>query len=399
MSQKELARKNIVKSFSAEFGVAPTIVEAVFEKYFGTDFWEREYSHFQQPFDEEPSDDEVPQEKHSQEPYEIGREGEESVFNLITLAKPDLEVNVVSSTGHVADLHVIDHNTNPAIRYIVEVKNKQTITVEDVNKFRRDLAFFDNAVGLFLSLRTNAIPKIGAFSISRDEVWLTQEYITKEHLQLIFSIMPLLRTVVIEKMQYSIPPEVLSCAANLKMLINKCDESITRLTAQTNKLKESISDNVIITSNEIISRDIAKALLDAFNIDDNTIQESAFEKEEVRLRECVSKVKNWNKKMLMERFPLHATDIASKSKNEIIDAYRPSNINLRNEVLKAIKNDTEFDCAKYYDDIEKGGIEFIREMNAKDKGNMARLLVSKGWIDKPRIDAMSKYLTNAFGSE
>ena len=71
----------------------------------------------------------------------------------------------------------------------------------------------------------------------------------------------------------------------------------------------------------------------------------------------------------------------------------------KEEVLEAIKNDTEFDCAKYYDDIEKDGIAFIRKMNVKDKGNMARFFVSKGWIDKPRIDAMTKCLTDAFGND
>lgn len=47
---------------------------------------------------------------------------------------------------------------------MVEVKNKLNITKEDVTKYYSDLENYD--MGMFISLKTNAIPSYGKFGIS-----------------------------------------------------------------------------------------------------------------------------------------------------------------------------------------------------------------------------------------
>jgi hypothetical protein len=48
------------------------------------------------------------------------------------------------------------------IKCLIEIKNKQYITIEDVEKFNRDIVFNSDNInaGIFISLRTNVIPKM-----------------------------------------------------------------------------------------------------------------------------------------------------------------------------------------------------------------------------------------------
>ena len=122
--------------------------------------------------------------------YSLGRIGENDVWEIIERIRPEYETTIVSSTGHLADIHSIDYNNN--IKYIIEIKLKQQITKEDVNKFDRDLENAKHSetslkiIGLFISLNSDKIPSIGSMKIFSDKIYLTRNYFSENSLHLIF---------------------------------------------------------------------------------------------------------------------------------------------------------------------------------------------------------------------
>ena len=123
----------------------------------------------------------------------LGVIGEKYVLDLLHQIRPKNETLLVSTMSHVADLHSIDQIHN--LFWMIEVKNKSTLTTEDVNKFKRDLARITQqqannklkVIGLFLSLRSTSIPKIGDLFISGNEIYLSKSYFTNESLKIVFN--------------------------------------------------------------------------------------------------------------------------------------------------------------------------------------------------------------------
>ena len=123
----------------------------------------------------------------------LGVIGEKYVLDLLHQIRPKNETLLVSSMAHVADLHSIDYNHN--LFWMIEVKNKSTLTPEDVDKFKRDLARMTQqhandklkVIGLFISLRSTSIPKIGDLLISGNEIYLSKTYFSDESLKIVFN--------------------------------------------------------------------------------------------------------------------------------------------------------------------------------------------------------------------
>ena len=95
--------------------------------------------------------------------YNLGRIGEQAVLAIIEKVRPAFDSNLVSATGHVADIHSIDYKNN--IKYVFEIKYKLKITKEDVNKFVRDIENIQKSeslqyrvIGFFISLNSDVIP-------------------------------------------------------------------------------------------------------------------------------------------------------------------------------------------------------------------------------------------------
>ena len=123
----------------------------------------------------------------------LGVIGEKYVLDLLHQIRPKNETLLVSTMAHVADLHSIDYIHN--LFWMIEVKNKSTLTPEDVDKFKRDLARMTQqhandklkVIGLFLSLRSTSIPKIGDLFISGNEIYLSKSYFSDESLKIVFN--------------------------------------------------------------------------------------------------------------------------------------------------------------------------------------------------------------------
>ena len=123
----------------------------------------------------------------------LGVIGENYVLETLQHIKPSNETLLVSTMPHVADLHSIDYINN--LFWVIEVKNKSNLTPEDVDKFKRDLVRMSQqhandklkVIGLFLSLRSTSIPKIGELYISGNEIYLSKTYFSAESLKIVFN--------------------------------------------------------------------------------------------------------------------------------------------------------------------------------------------------------------------
>lgn len=109
-----------------------------------------------------------------------GQIGEGLVRHIITEAFPECIIQDVSKGGHCADIRVIIDN----VRFMIEVKNKATVTLDDVNKFKRDV--FENTecidCALFISIVSPSIPGIGTFDIVMDGKLMVYMYMTNANM-------------------------------------------------------------------------------------------------------------------------------------------------------------------------------------------------------------------------
>lgn len=122
---------------------------------------------------------------------DLGNIGENYVKKLIE----ELNLNIIntSKVAHQSDLRVIDEKYK--IIYLLEVKNKNNIDKEDIDKFKRDIENITKShkdyiiVPLFLSLNTETInDKLRSFSYKDNIIYLTKNYISKETLRIIFKL-------------------------------------------------------------------------------------------------------------------------------------------------------------------------------------------------------------------
>lgn len=118
--------------------------------------------------------------------YQIGKTAEEEIFELLKFTFPKYVVEDTSKLSHSGDIHMHDLKNN--ILYMFEIKNKLTITAEDINKFERDIKTlyktYKRVIGVLISLKCD-IPIYGELSIQNDKVYITEKYINSECLKII----------------------------------------------------------------------------------------------------------------------------------------------------------------------------------------------------------------------
>ena len=114
--------------------------------------------------------------------FMLGRIGENKVMNDMLRLFPSYEIIDTNKQPHSGDIHVINHNDK--IMFMIEVKNKQVLTVEDITKYNDDLnnmcKLYSTFVvyGIFISLVSNNIPMIGGVQMDGKSFYLTQSYIS-----------------------------------------------------------------------------------------------------------------------------------------------------------------------------------------------------------------------------
>lgn len=162
---------------------------------------------------------------------ELGVIGETEIFEMIKNCFPEYENLLVSKTSHQADIHSIDRTNN--ILYAYEIKNKLSITSEDLSKFENDLKTISDqqldlkVIGIFISLHS-PVPRIGNLSIEPDKCYLTQEYVNNECFKIVIDMYSNILLKVSKsteiKNKYEIPEDVLKLISSLKTQYSSLNE-------------------------------------------------------------------------------------------------------------------------------------------------------------------------------
>ena len=264
---------------------------------------------------------------------EKGVLGEEAVCSLIRKINPKLDVILVSSTGHLADIHVIDYKNN--IKYIVEVKYKQIITRDDVVKFEKDVESMkklDNnkIVGLFLSINSDNIISIGNYYIDFDMIYLTSKFINERTLSMIFDIIALENKLSNAKqnnnennIKYEIPPNVIHLIAQLRAEYVSINHEKETYLLMKNNMEKNLCFIQELLGKLILKEQFIKLINDEFSNILPVITVDISQKEEDKLRNYISTTnkKKITKKSLLTMFPTLSTQLGSMKLQDIIAKY------------------------------------------------------------------------------
>ena len=264
--------------------------------------------------------------------YSLGRIGENDVLKIIERIRPEYETTIVSSTGHLADIHSIDYNNN--IKYIIEIKLKQQITKEDVNKFDRDLENAKHSetslkiIGLFISLNSDKIPSIGSMKIFSDKIYLTRNYFSENSLNLIFRLIETYSLLIEGHEKTNIHYEI---SSNVLELVAKLRAEYVNLTKEMEmylNMKNNTEQNLLCIQ-ELIGRLVLKEQFIKFiNTEFSdilpTINDDLISKQENDMRAYIQSTskKSIKKKDLLNRFPALSTKIGSMKINDLINEYK-----------------------------------------------------------------------------
>ena len=264
--------------------------------------------------------------------YSLGRIGENDVLKIIEGIRPEYETKIVSSTGHLADIHSIDYNNN--IKYIIEIKLKQQITKEDVNKFDRDLENAKHSetslkiIGLFISLNSDKIPSIGSMKIFSDKIYLTRNYFSENSLDLIFRLIETYSLLIEGHEKTNVHYEI---SSNVLELVAKLRAEYVNLTKEMEmylNMKNNTEQNLLCIQ-ELIGRLVLKEQFIKFiNTEFSdilpTINDDLISKQENDMRAYIQSTskKSIKKKDLLNRFPALSTKIGSMKINDLINEYK-----------------------------------------------------------------------------
>ena len=318
-------------------GLAKDMVKDNDNKALTQDFSKDEARDLTQDFSENGEDEQVHDKdnetyKLQYSSYSLGRIGENDVWEIIERIRPEYETTIVSSTGHLADIHSIDYNNN--IKYIIEIKLKQQITKEDVNKFDRDLENAKHSetslkiIGLFISLNSDKIPSIGSMKIFSDKIYLTRDYFSENSLDLIFRLIETYSLLIEGHEKTNVHYEI---SSNVLELVVKLRAEYVNLTKEMEmylNMKNNTEQNLLCIQ-ELISRLVLKEQFIKFiNTEFSdilpTINDDLISKQENDMRAYIQSTskKSIKKKDLLNRFPALSTKIGSMKINDLINEYK-----------------------------------------------------------------------------
>ena len=272
----------------------------------------------------------------NQSSYDIGAMGEQEVLEMIKTIRPKFETTLVSSTGHVADIHSIDHHHH--IKYIFEIKHKQHITKDDVNKFKDDVTSMQQSetlntiIGVFISLNSDTIPLIGNILINKSTIYLTKKYFTVESLSILFKMIETYFVCIDtknkteqkrNKVTYVIPDNALALLVRLQTeyaLLNEEKKILVDMKENTEQNANYIQN---LLGNILLKQEFISFINNEFKDILPNVADSITVSEETRLREYLRKTakSNVKKRDLLNMFPTMKTKLSAMYLPDILKEF------------------------------------------------------------------------------
>ena len=261
----------------------------------------------------------------------LGQIGEQHIIDIITTVRPSFDISHVSSTGHLADIHVrdLDHN----ILYVIEVKLKQVITREDVAKFNRDLSTIkststEHVIGIFASINSQRIPSIGTIRVDMTAIYLTQTYINTSTFDVLFRMVetyyiPLVTTSMLtsKRKEYVIPPKVVELLVRLRTEYDTLTVDVESMTMMQHNTEQTLHNIHGLIGRMQLKRQFIQFIMNEFADVMPAMMTEMSRRVEDDLKEYIRSHRNVRKKDLMREFPSMKTELGSMRLNDIVAHY------------------------------------------------------------------------------
>lgn len=282
--------------------------------------------------------------------YKRGILGEFELIKILQESHPDYIITRVASTGHVGDIHVDDELHN--IKYVIECKLKQVITKADITKFINDVDNISKSVdnkyvyGIFVSLNSDFISSIGNVKCDIKHVYLTKTLISKDIFKLIFDMIPnYLQSIKNindlkaeiktelenehnnELREYIIPDRIRQLTASLQIYNNNITEEEASIKKIEDNANSTLSEATKLKTKLYIRKqfifdlnvEFNNEIIEVINVENN---ENPLDNDNEFI-EFMKKTPKYKitKKMLLEKFSRHVTELSNMKIDEIVDKY------------------------------------------------------------------------------
>lgn len=245
--------------------------------------------------------------------YALGKMGENEIYEMFRRTFPKFETTLTNDVSHAGDLQV--HDPISKITYLVEVKNKKTLTANDITKFEDDITRLKSTsakvVGIFLSLNS-PIPKYGEMAVDLGHVYLSQHYVTPECIELAID---MFSKIVGDRMeggsgqavQYEIPKNVYTLVGQLQLQYHSLQRDKEDCELQIDQNGKSTQRMIAMLARIQLKLEFITFLNKEFKDVTGRQEVSMIEIEETKLRNYLAMHSNPRKKDLIEMFPMLAT--------------------------------------------------------------------------------------------
>lgn len=245
--------------------------------------------------------------------YALGKMGENEIYEMFRRTFPKFETTLTNDVSHAGDLQV--HDPISKITYLVEVKNKKTLTANDITKFEDDITRLKSTsakvVGIFLSLNS-PIPKYGEMAVDLGHVYLSQHYVTPECIELAID---MFSKIVGDRMeggsgqavQYEIPKNVYTLVGQLQLQYHSLQRDKEDCELQIDQNGKSTQRMIAMLARIQLKLEFISFLNKEFKDVTGCQEVSMIEIEETKLRNYLAMHSNPRKKDLIEMFPMLAT--------------------------------------------------------------------------------------------
>lgn len=227
-----------------------------------------------------------------------------------------MEILSMTHTNSSGDIHITDDDTKTF--YLIELKNKTTITKEDIQKFQNDCEkIFEtknnyHKVGIFISSVCN-IPRHGELDLVQENgmtfYYMAKEYITKQIFDIIFKLTHKPQPI---SNLYSFDEKSMKFIIDMKEEYLKNQQEIVMFKNILKNAKETIASVSILSTNNEFRNSFIKKILIYLNLLEEDIPVSLDS-----LNEYIKNNKNFTKKELLNNFPQHNTYINTKTIQEL----------------------------------------------------------------------------------
>ena len=255
--------------------------------------------------------------------YALGKMGEYEIYEMFRKTFPKFETTLTNDVSHAGDIQV--HDPISEITYLVEVKNKKTLTANDISKFEDDITRLKSTsakvVGIFLSLNS-PIPKYGEIAVDLGHVYLSQNYVTPECIELAID---MFSKIVGDKIEggsgqavpYEIPKNVYTLVGQLQLQYHSLQRDKEDCELQIDQNGKSTQRMISMLARIQLKLEFISFLNKEFKDVTGCQEVSMLEIEETKLRNYLAMYSNPRKKDLIEMFPMLATRLQAMTLSNI----------------------------------------------------------------------------------